>query len=102
MDVKIKTFVVTYSEFRRDAEFGLHTEVSVVRDKEVAYKMLLNRVKQIAEWEEDEELVNSVDFQIKSRNYAPFFETYYESDDGNTDYVVSIELHNVDVEVKLD
>lgn len=101
MKENIKTFVVTYSEFRRDAEFGLHTEVSVVRDKEVAYKMLLNRVKQIAEWEEDEELVNSVDFQIKSKNYAPFFETYYESDDGNTDYVVSIELHNVEVELEI-
>lgn len=96
---KIKTFVVTYSEFRRDVEFGLHTEVSVVADKKVAFNLLLNRVKQIADYEENEELINSVEYQIKAKNYAPFFETYIEGEDGNTDYVVSIELHNVDVEL---
>lgn len=101
MKENIKTFVVTYSEFRRDVEFGLHTEVSVVRNKEIAYNLLLNRVKQIADYEENEELVKSVDFQIKSKNYAPFFETYIESEDGNTDYVVSIELHNVEVELEI-
>lgn len=101
MKENIKTFVVTYSEFRRDVEFGLHTEVSVVRNKEIAYNLLLNRVKQIADYEENEELVKSVDFQIKSKNYAPFFETYIEGEDGNTDYVVSIELHNVEVELEI-
>lgn len=99
MEVKVKTFVVTYSEFRRDVEFGLHTEVSVVADKKVAYNLLRNRVKRIAEYEKNEELINSVEFQINERNYAPFFETYIESEDGNTDFLVSIELHNVDVEL---